>query len=80
MSTKVHYLHSHLDHFSKKLGDLSAEQGEQFHQNVRVMEERYQGRWDATMLADYCRGLQRQRPDAKHSRKSYKRQYLNVMQ
>ena len=44
MSIKVHYLHSHLDHFSKNLGDLSEEHGERFHQDIRVMEERYQGR------------------------------------
>jgi hypothetical protein len=30
MSVKVHYLHSHLDRFPKKLGDLSEEQGESF--------------------------------------------------
>ena len=44
MSIKVHYLHSHLDHFSKNLGDLSEEHGERFHQDIRVMEEWYQGR------------------------------------
>ena len=79
MSIKVHYLHSHLDHFPKNLGDLSEEQGERFHQDIRVMEERYQGRWDATMLADYCWSLQRHCPDTKHSRKCYKRHFLDVM-
>ena len=39
MSIKVH-----LDHFSKNLGDLSEEHGERFHQDIRVMEKRYQGR------------------------------------
>ena len=79
MSIKVHYLHSHLDHFSKNLGDLSEEQGERFHQDIRVMEERYQGRWDATMLADYCWSLQRHCPDTKYSRKCYERHFLDVM-
>ena len=79
MSIKVHYLHSHLDHFPKNLDDLSEEQGERFHQDIRVMEERYQGRWDATMLADYCWSLQRHCPDTKHSRKCYKRHFLDVM-
>ena len=56
MSIKVHYLHNHLDHFPKNLGDLSEEQGERFHQDIRVMEERYQGRWDATIIVGVCKG------------------------
>ncbi|KZC13392.1 hypothetical protein WN55_05943, partial [Dufourea novaeangliae] len=39
-------LYSHLDHFPSNLGDYSKEQGERFHQDIRVMDERYQGRWD----------------------------------
>jgi len=39
-------LYSHLDHFPENLGDLSDEQGEQFHQDISKMEVRYQGRWD----------------------------------
>ena len=74
MSIKVH-----LDHFSKNLADLSEEHGERFHQDIRVMEKRYQGRWDARMLADYCWSLQRHCPDIKHSRKCYKRHFLDVM-
>ena len=54
MSVKVHYLHSHLNRFPEKLGDLSEEQGERFHQDIKTMEGRYQGRWDAHMMADYC--------------------------
>ena len=54
MSIKVHFLHSHLDLFSENLGALSDKQAERFHQKISEMEERYQGRWDAVMLADYC--------------------------
>ena len=79
VSIKVHYLHSHLDHFPKNLGDLSEKQGERFHQAIRIMEERYQGRGDTTMLADYCWSLQRLCPDAKHSRKFCKIRFLDVM-
>ena len=43
LSIKVHYLHSHLSEFSANLGDVSEKQGERFHQDVKVMEERYQG-------------------------------------
>ena len=44
MSIKIHFLHSHLDRFPENLGALSDEQGERFHQDVKEMEERYQGR------------------------------------
>ncbi|CAM1324756.1 Uncharacterised protein r2_g3359 [Pycnogonum litorale] len=54
MSIKVHYLHSHLGKFPENLGDVSEGQGERFHQDIEVMEERYQGRWDSNMMADYC--------------------------
>ena len=54
MSIKLNYLHSHLDRFPENLGDYSEEQGERFHQGIRTMEERYQGRWDIHMMADYC--------------------------
>ena len=43
MSIKVHFLHSHLNRFPENLGDVSDEQGERLHQDIKVMEERYQG-------------------------------------
>ncbi|KAK3880378.1 hypothetical protein Pcinc_015144 [Petrolisthes cinctipes] len=42
MSVKMHFLRSHLDYFSNNCGDFSEEQGERFHKDIRVMEERYQ--------------------------------------
>lgn len=54
MSIKVHFLHSHLDHFPEYLGAVSEEPGEQFHQDIKEMELRYQGRWNVYMMADYC--------------------------
>ena len=54
LSTKFHFLHSHLARFPENLGDVSDEQGERFHQDISDVEIRYQGRCDATMLADYC--------------------------
>ena len=59
MSIKVHFLHSHLDRFPENCGDVSGEQGECFHQDIKEMEERYQGRWDTTMMSDYCWSLKR---------------------
>ena len=78
MSVKVHYLHSHLDRFPENLGDLSEEQGERFHQDIKTMEARYQERWEAHMMADYCWNLMRDFHGKSHSRKSYKRSFLYV--
>jgi hypothetical protein len=63
MSVKFHYLHRHLYRFPEKLGDLSEEQGERIHQDIKTMEARYQGRWDAHMMVDYCWNLMRDCPD-----------------
>ena len=54
MIIKVHCLHSHLNRFPDNFGDLSEEQGERFHQYIKVMEERYQKRWENHMMAEYC--------------------------
>lgn len=59
MNLKLHFLHSHLDYFPENLGDYSEEQGERFHQDISEMENRYQGRWDDNMMADFCWMLQR---------------------
>lgn len=77
MSIKVHYLHSHLDRFPENLGDVSEEQGERFHQDIKIMEDRYQGRWDTHMMADFCWSLKRECLKV-HSRKSRKRSFRSV--
>ena len=76
MSIKVHFLHGFLDRFSKNLDDVSNEQGERFHQDIEVMEDRCQGRWDKKMMSDYCWCLKRDKSDRQHSRKSKKRKFL----
>lgn len=43
MSIKIHFLHSHLERFPENCGDHSNEQGERFHQDIKVMEDRNQG-------------------------------------
>ncbi|XP_029927996.1 carcinoembryonic antigen-related cell adhesion molecule 5-like [Myripristis murdjan] len=68
MSIKMHYLFSHMDRFPENLGSMSDEQGERFHQDIKEMEARYQGRWDAVMMADYCWTLKRDIPAAEHLR------------
>ena len=75
MSIKVHFLHAHLDYFPDNLGDVSEEQRERFHQGIKEMERRYQGRWDVRMMADYCWMLKRDRPTAEYARKTTKRSF-----
>ena len=53
MSLKLHFLHSHLDFFLDNLENVSEEHGERFHQDIQVMEKRYQGRWNEAMMGDY---------------------------
>ena len=43
---------------------------------IANMEVRYQGRWNATMLADYCWSIKHDDTGASHSRKSVKRQFM----
>jgi len=69
MSLKMHFLHSHLDFFPPNLGDVSDEHGERFHQDIKVMENRYQGKFNPSMMGDYCWFLQRE-TDVQFRRKS----------
>ncbi len=78
MTVKLHFLNSHLEYFPDNCGDFSEEQGERFHQDIRVIEERYQGRWDINMLADYCWCLKRDAPKTVHKRKSLKKPFLSL--
>lgn len=73
MSLKVHFLNSHLDYFPENLGAVSEEQGELFHQDIKEMERRYQGKWSVTMMTDYCWMLYRDLLEATYKRKSSKR-------
>ncbi|QQP53101.1 Uncharacterized protein FKW44_005452 [Caligus rogercresseyi] len=76
MSIKLHFLFSHLDKFPENLGSVSDEQGERFHQDIRDMEKRYQGRWDSHMMADYCWNIVRDNPNLQHKRRSSKRSFI----
>ena len=77
MSLKVHFLQAHLDYFPQNLGNMIEEHGERFHQDIKSMETRYQGRWDVSvsMMADYCWCLKR---DCKTStgRKAKRRKFM----
>jgi seryl-tRNA(Sec) selenium transferase len=59
MSLKLYFLASHLDYFPPNLGAVSEEQVERFHQDLKDVERRYQGRWDVNMMAYYCWSIAR---------------------
>ena len=59
MSLTLHFMDSHVEYLSEHFEDCSEEQGERFHQDIKVMEQRYQGRWDENMMADDCWMLKR---------------------
>ena len=73
MSVKVHFLHSHLDKFLDNCSNVSNEQREQFHQNIKTMEERYQGWWEKQMIAGYCCSIKRDLHNVEHGRQSRKK-------
>jgi hypothetical protein len=75
MSLKVHFLNVHLDYFPENLGAVSEEQGERFHQDIKEMETRYQGRWNVNTMGDYCWLLHRDDPQATYKTKSTKRSF-----
>ena len=77
MSIKMHYLFSHIDRSPENLGAMSDEQEERFYQDKIEMETRYQRRWDAAMMGDYCWTLKRGIPSAEHSRMSKKRKLIS---
>lgn len=70
MSLKVHFLHSHLDFFPENLGAVSDEHGERFHQDIAKFEKRFSGRWNASMLAEYCWFLVRETSASEYKRKA----------
>ncbi|GBL80249.1 hypothetical protein AVEN_92185-1 [Araneus ventricosus] len=75
MSLKIRFHDSHLDYFPENLGAVSEEQVERFHQDIKEMEWRYEGKWNVSMIADYCWMLQRDNPCKVHKRKSDKRTF-----
>ncbi|GBM84297.1 hypothetical protein AVEN_1902-1 [Araneus ventricosus] len=76
-SLKVPFFDSHVDYFPENLGAVSEDQGERFHQDIKEMDRRYQGKWNVSMIADYCWMLQRDNPCEVHKRKSDKRTFEN---
>ena len=75
VSVKMHYLFAHMDRFLENLDSMSDEQGWRFHQDLKEMETRYQGRWGTVMMADYSWNLKRDLPAAENFRSSKKRKF-----
>ena len=71
MSLKTRLLHSYLNFFPGKLGPVSDEHGERFHQDIATIEKRYQGKWTTSSLADYCWSLIHDDPIKKHVRSKF---------
>jgi hypothetical protein len=67
MSLKLNFLASYLAYFALNLGIGSEEQGERFHQDMKDVGRRYQGRWDENMMADYCWSIARDDTSREHS-------------
>ena len=76
MSIKLHYMYSHLDFFSDNMGDISDEHGERFHQDIKTMERRYQGRWDPVMMGDYMWTLVRSNKQATYRKKQHSKAHF----
>ena len=77
MSIKTH-LHSHLGNSLENSGDVIEELGERFHQNIKVMEERYQGRWDKRLMADYYWSLKMDMPYQTSFEKMKEKKFLGM--
>jgi hypothetical protein len=69
MSFKLHFLHAHQDFFPENLA-VSDVQGEHFCQDIKEMEQRYQGWWNVNMMGDYCWMRHREITEMSHKGKS----------
>lgn len=70
MSLKVHFLHSHIEFFEHNLGEMSDEQGERFHQDIKVLESRYNRKCTKNMMAEFTWFLTLSDQDQDHNRKT----------
>ena len=73
MSLKIHFFHSNLDYFLLKCGAVSDKHSERSHQTISTMEQKYQGRWIPSLLADYRWTLLREAPLSTYKRRTKKK-------
>ena len=75
MSVKIHFLHSHVNNFSENLEAWWKSKEESFHQDMKTMGKRYQGRWNTNMMAGYCWYWKREVAGSSYSLKTQKRHF-----
>jgi hypothetical protein len=69
---EIHFLSSRLDYFPENCGSVSDEHGESFHQDIAAIQGRYKGKWNPSMLADYCWTLMCDSPNSTFNRQAKK--------
>ena len=81
MSLKIYVLHSQLDFFPNNCGMASEERDEPFRQEIATTEERYEGKWSTSMLADCCWMLVRNAAELhkQHVKRSRKRKWTFIV-
>ena len=72
MSPKVHFLHCYQERCPDNCCNVSDEQGERFHQNIKTIKECNQERLDKRIMADYCSSIKRDLNNIEHERQSRK--------
>jgi hypothetical protein len=70
MSLKIPFLDLHLNFFPTNLSTVSDEHGECFLQEINMMDERYQGKWSPSMLADCYWTMVRIASEVRYNHKS----------
>lgn len=78
MSLKLHFLMNHIDEFADNLGAYSDQHGERFHQDIKVMENRYKGKDYRNMLGNHCWHLIREDPTVPWQRQAKTLMYFNA--
>jgi len=76
MSLKIHFLYDHMDYFPENCGAQSDEQGERFHKDIALIEERFKGKNTTHMLGEYCWSICRETDPELHKRKSQRHFFL----
>lgn len=56
--------------------ELSEEQGDRFHRDIKLIEERYQSRWNINTSPDYSWCLKRDTPEYKYRQKSVRKSFI----
>lgn len=75
MSLKIHFLHNHLEFFPENCGAFSDEHGERFHQDIKIIEQRFKGKEFCRMLGEYCWSICRNSSDSEYKRQANRKQY-----